>query len=134
MRLTRKGAWMILAIALGLVVGSVVGLRKFHSFHGLMRTMSVHDRVTIVVQGWAGLSPRPSDKQELEVIWAQSGLQFEFFPYAAQDLTSKLKTEFRDSKTTVLKFTDIYASTNTNAKIKTVKDLATAVRQNYTPE
>ena len=134
MRLARKGAWMILAIALAVVVGSVVGLRKFRSFHGLMRTMSVHDRVTTVVQDWARQLARPSDKQELEVIWAQSGLQFEFFPYAAQDLTTKLKTEFRDSKTMVLTFTDIYASTNTNAKIKTVKDLATAVRQNYTPE
>jgi len=125
---------MILAIVLAVIVGSVVGLRKFHSFHGLMRTMSVHDRVTSVVQDWARLLGRPSDKQELEVIWAQSGLQFEFFPYAVQDLTTKLKTEFRDSKTTVLKFTDIYASTNANARIKTVKDLATAVRQNYTPE
>ena len=77
---------------------------------------------------------RPSDKQELEVIWAKSGLHFEFFPYAAQDLTTKLNSEFHDSRTTVLEFTDIYASANTSAKVKTVKDLATAVRQNYTPE
>ncbi len=134
MKLDRKGTWVILAIVLAVVVGSVVGLVKFRSFHGLMRIMSVHDRVTTIVQGWARLPGRPSDKQELEVIWAKSGLQFEFFPYAAQDLTTKLKSEFRDSKTTVLEFTDIYGSTNSSAKIKTVKDLATAVRQNYTPE
>lgn len=96
--------------------------------------MSVHDRVTDVVQAWVHMPSLPDDKQELEVIWDTSGPQFEFFPYGVQDLTTKLKAEFRDSKTTVLEFTDIYANTNPGGKIKTVEQLATAVRQNYRPQ
>jgi hypothetical protein len=133
-KVDHKRHWVVLTIVLAVIAGAVVGLRKSDSFHAWMSVMSVHDRVTTVVQGWAHLPARPSDKQELEVIWAKSGLHFEFFPYAAQDLTTKLKSEFRDSKTAVLEFNDIYASTNQDAKIKTVKDLATAVRQNYTPQ
>lgn len=66
--------------------------------------MSVHDRVTNVVQVWARMPSLPDDKQELEVIWATSGPHFEFFPYGAQDLTTKLQNEFRDSTKTVLQF------------------------------
>jgi hypothetical protein len=126
--------------SLSLVVVSVVVIvlgiisYKLHFFKNVVRVMSVHDRVTVVVQGWAHMPSLPDDKQELEVIWAMSGPHFEFFPYGAQDLTAKLRTEFHDSKKTVLQFTDIYASTNTGGKIKTVEELATAVRQNYAPQ
>jgi len=96
--------------------------------------MSVHDRVTNVVQTWGRMQVLPDDKQELEVIWAASGPQFEFYPYGAQDLTEKLHQEFRESGKAVLHFTDIYASANTGGKVKTVDDLANAVRQNYRPQ
>jgi len=95
--------------------------------------MSVHDRVTHVVQNWARLPSSPTDKQDLEVIWGKSS-GFEFFPYAAQHLATDLQTEFHDSKKTVIQFTDIAADANPKGKIKTVKDLATAVRQNYEPQ
>jgi hypothetical protein len=107
---------------------------KFHFSLTGVKVMSVHDRVTNVVQAWARMPALPDDKQELEVIWGTSGPHFEFFPYGAQDLTTKLQSEFRDSAKTVLQFTDIYASTNTGGKIKTVDQLATAVRQNYSPK
>ena len=90
--------------------------------------------VSTEVQGWARMPSLPDDKQELEVIWATSGRDFEFFPHAAQELTTSLQTEFHDSRQEVLKFTDISADANTSGKVKTVKDLATAVRQNYRPQ
>ncbi|MBV9181032.1 MAG: hypothetical protein JO356_06960 [Acidobacteria bacterium] len=95
--------------------------------------MSVHDRVTKVVQSWGQMPSLPDDKQELEVIWASSGPQFEFYPYGAQDLTERLHHEFRESGKAVLYFTDIYAGKNTGGKVKTVDDLANAVRENYRP-
>lgn len=133
MHFDRKGLWLILGIFLAVIAISILGV-TYLKFGRQVNPMSVHDRVTTVVQGWARLPSPPSDKQELEVIWATSGRQFEFFPYAAQELTTNLQGEFRDSKKTVLQFTDIYASANANGKIKTVKDLATAVRQNYRPQ
>ena len=96
--------------------------------------MSVHDRVTKVVQSWGRMPDLPDDKQEIEVIWASSGPQFEFYPYGAQDLTQKLHQEFRESAKDVIRFTDIHASTNTAGKVNTVDDLANAVRQNYRPQ
>lgn len=132
MSLGRRAAWVIGAIAMA--AGFFYFGIKFQDIHTMVYPMSVHDRVTNVVQAWASMPSLPDDKQELEVIWATSGSEFEFFPYAAQDLTTRLQREFRDSKKTVLKFTDIYASANTVAKIKTVEDLATAVRQKYRPQ
>jgi hypothetical protein len=131
--MTRGGQRLIVVAAILILILFFVIL-KFSFFTGGVKVMSVHDRVTEVVQSWARMPSLPDDKQELEVIWATSGPHFEFFPYGAQDLTTKLRTEFRDSKNTVLQFTDIYASTNTSGKIKTVEDLATAVRQNYKPQ
>ena len=96
--------------------------------------MSVHDRVTRVVQSWGKMPELPEDKQELEVIWAASGPQFEFYPYGAQDLTAKLHQEFRESAKDVIHFNDIHASANTAGKVNTVDDLANAVRQNYRPQ
>lgn len=99
------------------------------------RPMSIHDRVVVVVQNWVTAPSRPDDTQQLEVLWASSGRSFAFYPDAAQVLARNLQTEFRDSNTVVLRYTDLYASgANTAAKVKTVGDLATAVRQNYTPQ
>src|SRR5260370_42443783 len=130
--MSRRNRWLVGASVVVIVLGIIT--YKLHFIKNVVRVMSVHDRVTVVVQGWAHMPSLPDDKQELEVIWATSGPHFEFFPYGAQDLTAKLQTEFRDSKKTVLHFTDIYASTNTGGKIKTVEELATAVRQNYRPQ
>ena len=124
---------LLLTVALLVAVGLLVLLTR-NFFFVKVKPMSVHDRVTTVIQTWARLTSPPSDKQELEVIWATSGRQFEFYPYAAQDLTTSLNNEFRDSKKPVLQFTDIYANTNSGGRIKTVNDLATAVRQNYRPQ
>lgn len=97
--------------------------------------MSVHDRVGIVVRDWASMSSRPEDKELLEVVWASSGRSFAFYPDAAQVLTGNLQSEFHDSKTAVVRYTDFYApDVNANGKVKTVVDLATAVRQNYEPQ
>jgi hypothetical protein len=114
------------------VLSAIVTL-KFDTLKSFLTPMSVHDRVTQVVKNWARLPAPPADKQELEVIWGKSS-GFEFFPYAAQHLATDLQTEFRDSKKTVIQFTDIAADANPKGKIKTVKDLATAVRQNYEPQ
>jgi hypothetical protein len=131
--MTRKGQQLIVVIVIVLLILCFVTYRFRFSITGV-KVMSVHDRVTNVVQVWARMPSLPDDKQELEVIWATSGQHFEFFPYGAQDLTTKLQSEFRDSTKTVLQFTDIYASTNTSGKIKTVDQLATAVRQDYRPK
>ena len=131
--MTRRGQQLIIVIVIVLLILCFVTYKSRFSITGV-KVMSVHDRVTNVVQVWARMPSLPDDKQELEVIWATSGPNFEFFPYGAQDLTTKLRTEFRDSTKTVLNFTDIYASTNTSGKIKTVDQLATAVRQNYKPK
>jgi hypothetical protein len=129
----RPRLWIILpAILLIALLAAVVF--RFYRFRARLTPMSVHDRVTKVVQFWGRMPDLPDDKQELEVIWATSGPQFEFYPYGAQDLTEKLHQEFRESGKAVLNFTDIYASANTAGKVKTVDDLATAVRQNYRPQ
>ena len=116
---------VLLAVSIGIIATRSCGTARLTS------SMSVHDQVTKVVQTWAHLPKEPDDKDELEVIWAKSGSGFEFFPYAAQNLTSSLNQTFHDSKRKVLEFTDIYATNNSKGKIKTVDELATAVRQNY---
>lgn len=131
--MSRKNQWLIFVITLIVLILVFVAYWRF-SFTGGVKLMSVHDRVTEVVKGWGRMPSLPDDTQELEVIWATSGVHFEFFPYGSQDLTTKLQNEFRDSKQTVLRFTDIYASKNPSGKIKTVDELATAVRQNYRPK
>ncbi len=123
---------LLIAIAILGVVGLLI-LSTTSRFKSWIKPMSVHDRVTHVVQNWARLPSLPTDKQELEVVWGKSS-GFEFFPYAAQHLATDLQTEFHDSKKTVIQFTDIAADANPKGKIKTVKDLATAVRQNYEPQ
>jgi hypothetical protein len=131
--MTRRRQHLIIVIVIILLILCFVIYKSRFSITGV-RVMSVHDRVTNVVQVWARMPSLPDDKQELEVIWATSGPHFEFFPYGAQDLTTELQKEFSNSTKTVLNFTDIYASTNTSGKIKTVDQLATAVRQNYKPK
>ena len=133
MKLGRRVMWIAIAIIVVVVV-CIICVRVFFKFRPGMIPMSVHDRVTRVVQVWARMPSLPDDKQELEVIWDTSGPHFEFFPYGAQDLTTKLQSEFRESKRPVLQFTDIYATENTGGKVKTVEELATAVRQNYRPQ
>jgi hypothetical protein len=133
LKLGRKVVWIAVAIAV-LVAVCLICVRVFLKFGERMMPMSVHDRVTKVVQVWAHMPTLPDDKQELEVIWDTSGLHYEFFPYGAQDLTTKLQREFRESKRGVLEFTDIYATNNTSGKVKTVEELAIAVRQNYRPQ
>ena len=97
--------------------------------------MSVHDRAVNVVRDWASVPSRPEDKDLLEVVWATSGRSFAFYPDAVQVLTRNLQNEFHDSKTAVVRYTDFYAlDVNANGKVKTVGDLATAVRQNYEPQ
>jgi hypothetical protein len=125
-------AGLTIAVLLAVIIG-IITLRRQRTAR-LASVMSVHDQVTKVVQIWAHLPDEPDDKDELEVIWAKSGSQFDFYPYAAQNLTIRLNRTFHDSKRSVLMFTDIYASTNTKGKIKTVDELATAVRQNYIPQ
>ena len=101
----------------------------------LRKPMSVHDRAANVVRDWASVPSRPEDKDLLEVVWATSGRSFAFYPDAAQVLTRNLQNEFHDSKTAVVRYTDFYApDVNANGKVKTVGDLATAVRQNYEPQ
>jgi hypothetical protein len=129
----RRRLWIVLFTAL-FMAGLAAVVFKYYRFHARLTSMSVHDRVTTVVQSWGRMPALPDDKQELEVIWSASGPQFEFYPYGAQDLTEKLRHEFRESGKTVLQFTDIYASANTGGKVKTVDDLAKAVRQNYRPK
>jgi hypothetical protein len=130
--MSRSGK-LSLVLAVGVVVVILLMIFKPNFLSYGVRFMSVHDRVTDVVQVWGHMQAIPDDKQELEVIWDKSGLQFEFYPYAVQDLTEKLTKEFRDSDKPVLRFTDVYADANKNGKIKTVEQLATAVRQNYQP-
>jgi len=125
---SRKRLLLVIFAAACLV--ALIFLAGTHNYKSFLKPMSVHDRVTNVVQNWARLPSSPTDKQDLEVIWGKSS-GFEFFPYAAQHLATDLQTEFRDSKKTVIQFTDIAADANPKGKIKTVKDLATAVRQNY---
>jgi hypothetical protein len=127
----RKGL-RIAALAAMVILG-IWYLTTTSTFKSFLKPMSVHDRVTHVVQNWAGLPSIPTDKQELEIIWAKRG-GFEFYPYAAQNLATDLQGEFKDSKRTVIQFTDISADANPQGRIKTVKDLATAVRQNYEPQ
>lgn len=128
---SRKKVLLIVLATAGLV--AVLFLGGTFTYKSFIKPMSVHDRVTHVVQNWATLSSPPTDKQELEVIWAKHA-GFEFFPYGAQNLATNLQTEFKDSKKTVILFTDIAADANPKGKVKTVKDLATAVRQNYEPQ
>lgn len=128
---SRKKVLLIVLATAGLA--AVLFLGGTFTYKSFIKPMSVHDRVTHVVQNWATLSSAPTDKQELEVIWAKHA-GFEFFPYGAQNLATNLQTEFKDSKKTVILFTDIAADANPKGKVKTVKDLATAVRQNYEPQ
>jgi hypothetical protein len=128
---SRKRLLLTIFVAAGLV--ALLFLGGTYTYKSFLKPMSVHDRVTHVVQNWARMPSSPTDKQELEVIWGKSS-GFEFFPYAAQHLATDLQNEFHDSKKTVVQFTDIAADANPKGKIKTVKDLATAVRQNYEPQ
>lgn len=127
----RKGLRIAALVVVVLLAGWY--LTTTSTFKSFLKPMSVHDRVIHVVQNWATLPSPPGDKQELEIIWAKHG-GFEFFPYGAQNLATNLQTEFKDSKKTVILFTDISADANPKGKVKTVKDLATAVRQNYEPQ
>ena len=127
----RKKHIILIVVSVAIALGIVT--IKFNVLRFFLKPMSVHDRVTQVVKKWARLPTPPADKQELQVLWGKSS-GFEFFPYAAQHLATDLQTEFHDSKKTVIQFTDIGADENPKGKIKTVKDLATAVRQNYEPE
>lgn len=122
------GGIILLLLVLATILILILRSEKFYA----VKIPSVHDRVTTVVQAWAHLTTLPTDKQELEVLWP-SGPQFEFFPYGAQDLTTRLQNEFRDSKQPVLLFTDVYATNNPTGKVKTVDQLATAVRLKYRP-
>lgn len=128
-----SGKRLLLTIVAVAGVVALLFLAGTYTYKSFIQPMSVHDRVTHVVQNWARLSSAPTDKQELEVIWGKSS-GFEFFPYAAQHLATDLQSEFHESKKTVIQFTDIAADANPKGKIKTVKDLATAVRQNYEPQ
>jgi hypothetical protein len=134
-KLNRK-ATVIIILGAAVIVALVLVTQKHRlSIYLRTRPMSVHDRVANIVQTWASMPTRPDDKQQLEVVWASSGRSFPFYPDAAQVLTRNLQSEFRDSKTDVLRYTDCYASDgNANGKVKTVGDLATAVRQNYEPQ
>lgn len=115
-------------------VAPISPVSETHKAFILQKQNSVHDRVVTVVQTWATTPSLPTDKQDLDVLWATSGKSFEFYPSATQILTAQLQHEFRDSKSNVLQYTDIYADANTAGKVKTVSDLATAVRQNYDPQ
>jgi hypothetical protein len=119
-----------------IAVLALIFVTQKHRFSVYLRKpMSVHDRVVNVVRDWASMSSRPEDKQLVEVVWATSGRSFAFYPDAAQVLTRNLQSEFRDSKAAVVRYTDFYApDVNANGKVKTVGDLATAVRQNYEPQ
>jgi len=128
-----SGKRLLLTIFAAAGVVALLSLAGTYTYKSFIKPMSVHDRVTHIVQNWARLPSSPTDKQELEVIWGKSS-GFEFFPYAAQHLATDLQSEFRDSKKTVIQFTDIAADANPKGKVKTVKDLATAVRQNYEPQ
>ena len=124
---------LLLIVLAAVALVALLFLAGPFTYKSFIKPMSVHDRVTHVVQTWAKLPSSPTDKQELEVIWGKSS-GFEFFPYAAQHLATDLQSEFRDSKRTVIQFTDIAADANPKGKVKTLKDLATAVRQNYEPQ
>lgn len=134
MRFGRKGLWMTVALVLLLAALAAVFLLRSRRVRVKMIPMSVHDRVTDVVQAWARMPSLPDDKQELEVIWDTSGPQYEFYPWGAENLATRLQTEFHDSKTKVVLFTDIHASKNPGGKINTVDDLATFVRRHYRPQ
>jgi hypothetical protein len=128
-----RRATLIIILGVAVIVALVLVTQKHRWSRA--RPMSVHDRVAYVVQTWASMSSLPDDKQQLEVVWASSGRSFPFYPDAAQVLTRNLQSEFRESKTDVLRYTDCYASDgNANGRVKTVGDLATAVRQNYEPQ
>jgi len=122
--------------AAAIAVLALIFITQKHRFSVYLRKpMSVHDRVVNVVRDWASMSSRPEDKELLEVAWASSGRSFAFYPDAAQVLTRNLQSEFHDSKTAIVRYTDFYApDVNANGKVKTVGDLATAVRQNYEPQ
>lgn len=134
LKINRRTKVMIVgAAAIALAFIFIAQKNRFSVY--LRKPMSVHDRAVIVVRDWASMSSRPEDKELLEVVWASSGRSFAFYPDAAQVLCRNLQSEFHDSKTAVVRYTDFYApDLNANGKVKTVGDLATAVRQNYEPQ
>ena len=135
LKLNRRTKLMIIVGAAAAIAALIFITQKYRFSVSLRKPMSVHDRVVIVVQDWASMSSRPEDKELLEVVWASSGRSFAFYPDAAQVLTRNLQNEFHNSKTAVLRYTDFYAPDgNANGKVKTVGDLATAVRQSYEPQ
>lgn len=131
--MTRNAKWLTFAIVIVVLVVLFIAYRP-SSFRFVPKPPSVHDRVTNVVEAWANMATTPGDKEELEVIWDTAGHGLDFYPHGAQDLTIRLQNEFRDSKTPVLEFTDIYAIQNPIGNIKTVAQLATAVAQKYRPK
>jgi hypothetical protein len=101
---------------------------------GQGKVMSAHDRVVQVLVVWSGSPARPADDAQLQVIWATSQKDVRFYPEAAQILTGMVQYEFRESKTNVLKVSDIFDSTqNTGGKAKSVQDLCELVRTRYRP-
>ncbi len=99
------------------------------------QSASVHDRVVNVIEQWITTTSRPTDDRELTVLWATSPKSFPFYPDAAQDLASRLQTEFRESRIVVLQTGDVYDSQkNSSGSVKTVIQLSEHVRQQYDPQ
>jgi len=128
----RSKVWLLIGIVVILIavgVGVVYFPKRQHGFVA----GSVHDNVTQIVKTWANTPALPDDDSILEVLWSKSGGHFEFYPYAAQDLAGKLISKFKDSTVPVILYTDINGAANPQGKVKTVGQLAEAVRLNYSP-
>jgi hypothetical protein len=130
----KKRVRLLLVLCLVIAFIAIIVLSSHQKKTSYFAVKSVHDDVTDVVQQWAQLPTLPDDDSILEVIWSKSGAHFEFFPYAAQDLSNKINIKFKNSKTPVITYMDINAVANSGGKVKSVGDLATAVMQNYIPK
>jgi hypothetical protein len=92
----------------------------------------IHDRTVAVVQEWAHMPSAPADPELLKVLWAKVDPAIPFQPdgtttvAATSLLIVDLKREFQNPPA---RFINIQPSDIDPGNIKTVGDLATAVRQ-----
>lgn len=97
--------------------------------------MSVHDRVVNVVTDWARVPSRPGDSMPLEAVWSAGRQGMPYYSEAAQLLEAQMRKEFRESRTPVMRYSDLNdPKLNPNGNVTTVGELSRLVRANYVPE